>query len=288
MSKILLFILTFFSVNVLFAQKLDKTYHLKHNIKQDNEQYEFTVLDFDVSGVYNYDKGKYYYWMKAQKVHATQGYSSGLLLNGEFQAFYVNKQLSKRGYFQKGLKNGEWLYWNENGVLVHIEYWRSGVKAGIEKLFDDKGELISRTKYKGAKIERTCKDSVVVINQRKNTKKIVLFDQNHEKSKVIRMKNDVLDGKQEKFKEGKSDGVEFFEKGKLVEKVPFGTKLKKLRLKKGDKTDSKDKDSKKEKDKKGSTSKDSKNKKDSKGKDTKGKDKRKWNLFSKDKKTSKK
>jgi hypothetical protein len=271
---------------VLFAQKLDKGYHLKHNIKQENEQYEFTVLDFDANGVYNYDKNKFYYWLKSQQVHATQGYSSGLLLHGEFQAFYVNKQLSKRGYFQKGLKNGEWLYWNNQGVLVQIEYWRSGIKSGVEKKYDDQGVLISKTIYKGSKTETITKDSIVFQNQRKNTKKIILFDQNHEKSKVIRLKNNLLDGKQENFKDGKSDGVEYYEKGKLLEKVPFGTKLKKLRLKKGDKTDSKDKDSKKEK--KGSTSKESKNKKDSKGKDTKGKDKRKWNLFSKDKKSSKK
>ena len=265
MSRFFLIVLIFSISSILYGQKRNTDYHLKHNIKQEKEQYEFTVLDFDANGVYNYDKEKFYYWLKAQKVHATQGYSSGLLLHGEFQAFYTNKQLSKRGYFQKGLKNGEWLYWNEQGVLVQIEFWRSGVKAGTEKIFDSEGILISKTKYKGSKIEKITKDSTIVTNQRKNTQKIVVFDQNHQKSKIVRLKNNTLHGKQESFKDGKSEKAVYFENGKAIEKKPF------LSIFKKDKAT--DKDS---------------NKKSDSSKNNSKKEGKKWKLFSKDKKTSKK
>ncbi|MCE3297045.1 MAG: hypothetical protein K0R65_2759 [Crocinitomicaceae bacterium] len=209
------------------AQRINDAYHLKHNIRQDNQQFEFRVLDFGDKGVYQYDKSKFYFWLKAQQVHATQGYSSGLLLHGEFQAFYVNKQLSQRGYFYKGLKNGEWLYWNSEGTMTHLEHWRSGVKVGTEKSFSDEGVMLAQVKYKMFKTVRQTPDSTIVSYHKKNKQTITLHDAYGNKNQVIRRKNGQLHGKQVTYKEGKPELVEEYKNGQKVEE--------KAKEKKGDK-----------------------------------------------------
>ncbi len=237
-----------------FSQKLDKDYHLKHTIRQDNQQFQFSVLDFDDKGVYDYNKGKFYYWLKSQKVHVTQGYSSGLLLDGEFQSFYDSKQLSQRGYFFKGLKNGEWLHWNEKGVLIQIEHWKSGEKCGVEKIFDNNGELITKIKHKNNKIERWTKDSLIIENTSKTEKKIIVFDARSRKVSVTRLKHKELDGKQEIYKEGKLEKVEFFDDGKKYEKKSLKDRCNKL-FKKDKSSKEKDKSGKTKKDKESKTKK---------------------------------
>lgn len=199
------------------AQKTNRDYHLRHNIKQDGQQFEFHVLDFDDPGVYQYDKSKFYFWLKAQQVHSTQGYSSGLLLHGEFQAFYPNKQLARRGYFYKGLKNGEWLYWNQEGRMILIEHWKSGIKVGLEKKFADDGSLLSQTKYKAGKTVRKTADSVIVTS--KNKERITLFGTDGQKLRTIRMKHGKLDGKQQEFKNGKASSISYYKAGEKTEKA---------------------------------------------------------------------
>lgn len=260
------------------AQKINTEYHLKHNIKQDNQQFEFHVLDFGDKGVYQYDKSKFYFWLKAQQVHATQGYSSGLLLHGEFQGFYGNKQLAQRGYFYKGLKNGEWLYWNAGGTMTHLEYWRSGVKVGTEKSFSDEGKLLAQTKYKVFKTVRETPDSVIVTRQRKNTQEITLRDAYGHKTKVIRTKEGKLHGKQLEYKTDGTLVSENYKNGQKTEREasrkPFSQKVKGIFKKSGDQTDPKNK--------KG----DKKPKKDSKKDPKKTTEKNKWNPFRKKDKTS--
>lgn len=217
MKKIIHFFVGILLSSLGFTQSMSKQYHLKHNIRQENQQYEFTVMDFKANGVYAYDKSKFYYWLKAQTVHATQGYSSGLLLHGEFQGFYDNKQLSKRGYFYKGLKNGEWLYWNENGVLIHIEHWKSGIKSGVEKKFDAQGDLLYKVKHGKFKTTRQTKDSLLVQYDRQDKIQLTLFDHKGEKIQVIRKKGDHLHGKQESYTDGKISQVEYYNDGEKTE-----------------------------------------------------------------------
>lgn len=234
MRLALLALLCLFS-NLFFSQKLDKNYHLKHTTRQGEEQFEFTVLDFENNGVYAYDKSKFYYWLKTQEVHSTQGYSSGLLLHGEFKAFHKNKQLSQRGFFQKGLKNGEWLYWNRNGVLICIEHWRSGEKYGIEKRFNDDGNLIGKTKFKRNKQISYYADSIVSLA--KNGCKCIKHMSNGKINSIERTKSNTLHGKQEKYKDGKLIETTYYENGKKVDRKTEVKPMKKLfsKFKKKDK-----------------------------------------------------
>jgi hypothetical protein len=88
----------------VFAQKELKEFYLKRTLKQDGLQFNFQVLDDDKHGVWLYDQQKFYHWFMSQRVHSTQGESSGVLLNGEFESFYPSKQLCEKGVFSKGLK----------------------------------------------------------------------------------------------------------------------------------------------------------------------------------------
>lgn len=171
---VIIFGISFFS----FSQEMDKDIYLKHSLRQDGEAYQFTVIDPDKKGVFHHDKSKYYYWFKAQKVISTQGGSSGLVLNGEFEAFYDNKQLSKKGNFCKGLKNGEWFYWRTDGTLMRVEHWKKGRLFGNEMFYDEKGKLQSTTNYTHWSFSRKTADSLIVSNHSGTKKTISTFDEN--------------------------------------------------------------------------------------------------------------
>jgi hypothetical protein len=153
-------------VSIGFSQKPMKDFYLKKSLKQDGFQYQFTVLDEDERGVWYFNKSKFYFWYKAQKVLSTQGGASGQLLNGDFEAFHENKQLAQKGTFRKGLKEGKWMYWRKDGTLITIENWKQGKYAGTKELFNEKGELIETCKYSRFKCVKTVGDSVIVIKKR--------------------------------------------------------------------------------------------------------------------------
>lgn len=145
-----------------FAQNPVKDFYLKKSLKQDGLHYQFTVLDDDKHGVWIYNKDKFYFWYKAQKVLSTQGGASGQLLNGSFEAFHENKQLAQKGKFHKGLKDGKWINWRADGSLISIEEWNKGDLCGTCEYFNEKGELDYYVKYGFFKTCRYEKDTVIV------------------------------------------------------------------------------------------------------------------------------
>lgn len=196
-----------------FSQKINKNYQLKQNIKQDQLQYEFQVVETDAKEPRNFDESKTYYWLKSQQLHYSQGNASGLLLNGPFQAFYTSKQLAQKGYFSKGLKHGEWIYWYENGTIKRIENWHKGNLVKTVKDFDEQGKLISKTVYTRIKTTHQNGDSLIAIFTMNKKKIITVFDSKGKKSKIARYKNDLLHGRQEFYKNGLLERVENYEKG---------------------------------------------------------------------------
>ena len=193
-----LFLTSFFS----FSQEIEKDLYLKHSVRQDGESFNFSVLSEDKKGPLHHDKTKYYYWFKAQKVMSTQGGSSGLLLNGKFESFYDNKQLSSKGHFCKGLKDGEWLYWRENGTLIHVEHWKKGKMFGAEMIYDEKGNVKSTTNYKCSSFSKTTEDSLIVSNYSGTKKSITTFDDKGEVISKKSFKNGEEIEVKEKFKIG--------------------------------------------------------------------------------------
>lgn len=169
----------------IFSQKIDKEIYLKHSFKQDGLSYQFTVLSDDRVGVFNYNKNKYYYWFKAQKVLSTQGGASGLLLNGLFETFYENKQLNSKGKFRKGLKNGEWIYWRTDGSIERLEHWKNGTKYGKELIYDEKGVLTEAIDYKCQSYTKTTfdKDGVILSTKKYKKGKEVMSKQKEEGTK---------------------------------------------------------------------------------------------------------
>lgn len=174
--------LTFISIVLFsflsFGQKIEKNLYLKHSFKQDNQSFQFTVRDSDKKDKKHFQKDKFYYWFKSQKVMMTQGGASGLLLDGLFESFYENNQLSQKGKFKNGLKNGEWLYWTNTGILVRKENWINGVKRGEEIVYDANGIPLFTTDYKRFKSIKTTQDSIVTIYRLKDKKRMEFIDQN--------------------------------------------------------------------------------------------------------------
>ncbi len=228
--KIVAFLITFLFTIVSFAQKLETEVHLKHTMRQENESYQFTVLSEDKKGVSHFDKKKYYYWFKAQKVIITQGGASGQLLNGSFEAFYDNKQLSRKGKFKKGLKDGEWLYWRENGSLIRTENWNNGNKRGIEVVYNEKGIVTETYKYKCCSFSKQTKDSLIVSNYSGSKKTITLFDKDGVEVSTTKIKNGTIvtpKTKEEKTEKEKSNSDKKTNSDNAKEKKNFFSFLKK-------------------------------------------------------------
>lgn len=204
--------------SVVYGQKPLKDFYLSHSLKQENEQYQFKVLDEDKRGVFFYKKDRFYYWYKAQRVLSTQGGASGTLLHGEFESFYPNKQLCRKGEFRKGLKEGEWLYWRQDGTLFRTERWRKGRLSGTEKHYNEQGEVIRTIEHKSWSVTDETADSTVV--SRRGGKRQTIYHKN-DQGKVYKSeqkKNNRLHGKVMIYDdEGKLMEKTSYRKGQLVE-----------------------------------------------------------------------
>lgn len=248
-----------------FSQKPLKDFHLKKSMKQETLQYQFTVLDEDKRGVWHYDKSKFYFWYKAQKVLSTQGGASGQLLHGELEVFHDNKQLAQKGKFCKGLKDGKWTYWRTDGTLIVIENWNKGKLTKTKEDFNEKGETRELTKYSIFSSTRENKDSVVCTKNNGELKSICIKGENGELIEKQYFKNGELKDvkKYSEEKNTSASSVTEEEKGKKrgepnSEKVPFFKKIFKKKEQKKDKTKKEPKTDKKSKDKKTIKSKESK------------------------------
>ncbi|WP_158800286.1 toxin-antitoxin system YwqK family antitoxin [Pedobacter sp. L105] len=130
---------------------------------------------------------RHYYWFAGNKINITQGGYSEKLLNGEYQDFYQNKNLKEAGDFDKGLKSGIWKNWTEDGVLKDQFSFSKGKKNGAYFLFDVQGRVTEKGGYQ----------------------------------------NDLLNGKQERFR-ADSTVVLYYKEGKIIHRKSFLPKLPKL------------------------------------------------------------
>lgn len=199
-----------------FNQKILKDIHLKRSLKQEGEQYQFTVLDKDEKGVRSYKKDRFYYWYKAQHVIATQGASSGDLLHGGFEAYHDNKQLSKKGAFSKGLKSGEWLYWREDGTLITAEHWKKGRLKGTETNYDKEGNAFQTTRHKRFSYKRENADSIVIGKKASGSETILMKDSLGEITRIEKKKNGALHGTAKELENGKVVSKTTYKNGQPV------------------------------------------------------------------------
>lgn len=92
-----------------------------------------------------------YTWFKSQKIHMTQGNSSGNLLHGNFTKYHNNGQLAERGEYKYGLKVGKWTTWTPDGTLVSLLNYDNGQLKGNFITYTENGEIKERGKYKHGK-----------------------------------------------------------------------------------------------------------------------------------------
>lgn len=88
-----------------------------------------------------------YYWFYADQIKHNKGGYSGSLLHNGYEQFDNRNNLVVKGNFTHGLKDGEWKSWYPNGKLKSHENWDEGRKNGMQRLFDEEGNLTSKTHY---------------------------------------------------------------------------------------------------------------------------------------------
>ncbi|MFN5444881.1 MAG: toxin-antitoxin system YwqK family antitoxin [Crocinitomicaceae bacterium] len=189
MKRKIVFLIAFFWTTIGMSQEISKDLYLKRSIRQDNQHFQFKVLESTFGNGHAYKQHKFYYWFKSQTVVCTQGAASGQLLHGLFESFYDNKQLSSKGIFDKGLKHGVWTYWNQKGIIVKTETWDYGVKRGDEKHYDDHGTLLTTIDYGFKNNQRVTKDSIIYTTKEGIYKKVILLDSIGNDVKKIKYKD---------------------------------------------------------------------------------------------------
>lgn len=208
----LVFILLYSFVG--FSQKFE--IENKFHIKQDDKSIVFRVLDTDDSQLKKYNPNKNYYWFKSQKVLATQGGSSGSLLDGIYESFYKNNQLAEKGLFKKGLKHGVWKHWAPNGILMRQENWSKGTQTGKQLYYSQEGIIQKTVVYKNNQTQIIARDTTII-----KTKKTVLTTINDSTGRLIsqsRYSNFKLDGTQISRDQNDSLIKTIYKKGELVSK----------------------------------------------------------------------
>lgn len=205
-------LLFFFQCSFGYSQETNST---KRSIKQDGLTIDCSVLEIgEKSKTIHYDYSKMYFWFKAQQIIATQGGSSGILLNGNYLAHYhENHQLYQSGSFSMGLKNGSWNQWRINGTLVSKERWKNGELKGKQLYFDSIGNLSKTICKLSFKTKTSSKDSI--ITQKKHVRKIQLIDASGNVSSTSKYRADKLHGKQVIVEGGKSN-ASYFWKGRQL------------------------------------------------------------------------
>ena len=108
-----------------YAQKLPDMAYFKVRIADSNKTIVAEINE--VSSMPSIKPNLSYYWYNANHIHKTQGGFSGKLLNGQYNEYYLNKNLKEQGLFKKGLKAGVWKSWKEDGTLIHSTNWNKGV-----------------------------------------------------------------------------------------------------------------------------------------------------------------
>jgi len=75
----------------------------------------------------------------------------GKKLEGVFKEFYDNKQLKTEKRYSAGKLDGNYVYYSENGIIREESNYKDGVLWGERKLFDKRGNLISKCDIKSEK-----------------------------------------------------------------------------------------------------------------------------------------
>jgi len=145
----------------------------------------------------------HYYWFKSQKIHITQGYASGDLLNGPYTKYFVSGQLAEQGNFEEGLQTGEWKQWYESGQLASIYNFENGILNGNYSLFSPDG-LITETgnykagKFHGAKIENG-ETTIYKNGKRKENRKKVESEEGESAEKIEKEKRGDSENEKQNF-----------------------------------------------------------------------------------------
>ncbi|MFI5139273.1 MAG: toxin-antitoxin system YwqK family antitoxin [Sphingobacteriales bacterium] len=124
MKRIITAVLFLISGSV-YAQKLSDYGYDKVRIVEPDKIVKAEIIPINSRPAVKPDR--LYYWYNDNRIHTSQGGYTGKLLNGLYEAYYLNHNLKEQGVFKKGLKDGVWKSWNEDGTLSQTGNWKNGL-----------------------------------------------------------------------------------------------------------------------------------------------------------------
>lgn len=127
------------------TQKLEEITHRTINIHHSDSTITLNVLVEKTEIKPN--SNIHYYWYHRDVIHSNQGGYKEKLLDGKYQVITKQGKLITEGYFQYGMKAGVWKKWNEKGELLSISRWEKGVQNGNHEEYED-GQISKKSSYK--------------------------------------------------------------------------------------------------------------------------------------------
>lgn len=144
----------------VFAQRPEELglYNYKHTVTYTDHKAVFQLKEMSDQG--NIENGKSYYWYANNQIKISQGGYSGRLLNGSFNAFYLDNSLKEQGIFENGLKVGEWKKWNTQGKLYERAQFKKGILNGTFYKYNTLGDVLETGAYQNGKMKGAWKTYV--------------------------------------------------------------------------------------------------------------------------------
>lgn len=221
----LIFVLAFLTLNTFCAlsqPNLDD-FSLRRSFKQNDKHVVFFIRDEDKRELRSFKQDVWYHWFKSQQILSTQGGSGGTLLEGEYLAYFYNKQLAEKGSFRRGVKNGEWLYWNSLGFLIHKERWNNGRLVKSES-YDELGQIQSEKRIRGNKLIQKEHDTLSIFKKGILVER-VSYNRFGDIISVQHFRNGKLHGKSVTFNEDREVSKSKYKNGNLIEPKEKNTEV---------------------------------------------------------------
>ncbi|WPU95855.1 hypothetical protein SNE25_10030 [Mucilaginibacter sabulilitoris] len=101
-----------------------------------------------ISATFKARPDRLYYWYGSGGIRQTQGGYSGRLLHGNYEEYYLDKNLRTQGTFAEGLKDGQWKEWHETGSMKRLVTWKQGEQTGPFQLYGANGKITTSGYYR--------------------------------------------------------------------------------------------------------------------------------------------
>lgn len=197
-------------------------------------QFKLQDIPYNLEDINKIDnKGKqgiwYYYYKEDSTVYLMENYRNDTL-NGYFERYWKNGQISAKGYYKDGKFDSIFIAYWENGQELGISYYKNGKLNGVALSFDQNGKIKIRQKYIDGQIDSSYAeeyiDSTLIFDNsiRNKIDTVITYWKYTKWNKIYSIYiNDTL-SKEINFYNDRPGHINFYERAELYKRVVYSRK----------------------------------------------------------------